>query len=140
MMPIIESQAQRDALIERAKKWEAICNIGYVTNTDKLDMLIARIALAALSANVAGETVRITRGLQRVTEVAWKGGLVPGKGSKIYTAPPVPLLKLPDDIQPEDVPGIIDPTAHPDEYACCVGRDVWNACIAKIKILNGVKE
>lgn len=43
---------------------------------------------------------------------------------KVYTAPPVPALKLPDAIEPEDVPGIIDSTANPDEYACCVGMDV----------------
>ena len=51
-------------------------------------------------------------------------------------APPAPALRLPEAIEPEDVPGLIDPTAHPDEYACCVGRDVWAACIEKFKRLN----
>ena len=44
----------------------------------------------------------------------------------------VPLDLVPDLIKPEDVKGILDPTANPDEYACCVGSDMWNACCAEV--------
>lgn len=45
----------------------------------------------------------------------------------LYTAPPAPAV--PDVIEPtyEAIKAIL-PTANPDEYACCVGADMWNAC------------
>jgi len=52
------------------------------------------------------------------------------------TQPAGPPLKLPISIEPEDVPGLIDPTANPDEYACCVGKDVWDACLREVAKLN----
>lgn len=39
-------------------------------------------------------------------------------------------VKLPDKIEPDEVPDILDPTANPDEYACCVGADMWNKALA----------
>lgn len=53
----------------------------------------------------------------------------------LYAAPQLPAV--PDEITPDDVPGLLDPTGHPDEYACCVGADMWNKCRALM--LNGVK-
>lgn len=56
-------------------------------------------------------------------------------GMELFTcpAPAVNLAELvPDSIEPEQVPDILDPTANPDEYACCVGRDMWEACRAAI--------
>ncbi|WP_455872120.1 hypothetical protein [Serratia proteamaculans] len=45
------------------------------------------------------------------------------------TAPPAPAV--PDAIEPtyEAIKAIL-PTANPDEYACCIGADMWNACRA----------
>jgi len=34
-----------------------------------------------------GEVVRVLRGLQKVTDVVWKGGKVPEAGTKLFTAP-----------------------------------------------------
>lgn len=47
------------------------------------------------------------------------------------TAPPAPAPAVPDAIEPtiEAIKAIL-PTANPDEYACCVGADMWNACRA----------
>jgi len=50
----------------------------------------------------------------------------------LYTAPPVAQpVQVPDAIEPtyEAIKAIL-PTANPDEYACCVGADMWNACRA----------
>ncbi len=50
------------------------------------------------------------------------------------TAEPV---KVPDRIKPdyEAIKRIL-PAANPDEYACCVGADMWNACRAEVLRLN----
>ncbi|MCE9886521.1 hypothetical protein [Obesumbacterium proteus] len=42
-------------------------------------------------------------------------------------------LKIPPAIEPdyEVIKGIL-PTANPDEYACCVAADMWNACRAEM--------
>ena len=58
--------------------------------------------------------------------------LVAGKQQNVvclYTAPPAPAV--PDAIEPtfEAIKAIL-PTANPDEYACCIGADMWNACRA----------
>lgn len=52
----------------------------------------------------------------------------------------VPVDVVPGSIEPEDVSDILDPTANPDEYACCVGRDMWEACRAAIlRRIEGLK-
>ena len=48
---------------------------------------LARIALAAKQAKPVGEVVRVLRGLRKVTEVAWKGGVSPENGTILYTTP-----------------------------------------------------
>ena len=42
-------------------------------------------------------------------------------------------LKIPPAIEPdyEVIKGIL-PTANPDEYACCIAADMWNACRAEM--------
>ncbi|WP_260466698.1 hypothetical protein [Atlantibacter subterraneus] len=51
------------------------------------------------------------------------------KSIPLYAAPQV--TSVPDAIEPtyEAIKAIL-PTANPDEYACCVGADMWNACRA----------
>ncbi|MGH2623943.1 MAG: DUF551 domain-containing protein [Sphingobacterium sp.] len=43
----------------------------------------------------------------------------------------MPLPAVPEEIEPtyEAIKAIL-PTANPDDYACCVGADMWNACRA----------
>ncbi|WP_407211019.1 DUF551 domain-containing protein [Citrobacter portucalensis] len=51
------------------------------------------------------------------------------EGRKLYTATPAPVV--PPAIEPEyEVIKAILPTANPDEYACCIAADMWNACRA----------
>ncbi|WP_314421856.1 hypothetical protein [Pseudescherichia vulneris] len=50
-------------------------------------------------------------------------------GIDLYAAPPAPVV--PDPIEPDyDVIKGILPTSNPDEYACCIAADMWNACRA----------
>ncbi len=55
-------------------------------------------------------------------------------------APAINLAELlPDAIDPDyELIKRILPTANPDEYACCVGADMWNACLAAI--LRNIEE
>lgn len=47
----------------------------------------------------------------------------------VYTATPAPVV--PPAIEPDyEVIKSILPTANPDEYACCIAADMWNACRA----------
>ena len=49
--------------------------------------------------------------------------------NKLYATPPAPVV--PDAIEPDyEVIKAILPTANPDEYACCIAADMWNACRA----------
>lgn len=50
-------------------------------------------------------------------------------------------LKIPPAIEPdyEVIKGIL-PTANPDEYACCVAADMWNACRAEMLKAQPVSE
>lgn len=47
-----------------------------------------------------------------------------------YAAPPAPVF-MPDEMEPT-VKAIkrVLPTSNPDEYAACIGADMWNACRA----------
>lgn len=47
----------------------------------------------------------------------------------VYTAAPAPVV--PDEMEPtvEAIKRVL-PTANPDEYAACIGADMWNACRA----------
>lgn len=45
----------------------------------------------------------------------------------LLSAQPAPVV--PDEIEPDyEVIKAILPTANPDEYACCIAADMWNAC------------
>jgi len=48
----------------------------------------------------------------------------------LYTAPRAPT-SVPDEIEPavEAIKRVL-PTSNPDEYAACIGADMWNACRA----------
>jgi hypothetical protein len=48
----------------------------------------------------------------------------------LYAAPPAPVA-APDEMEPtiEAIKSIL-PTSNPDEYAACIGADMWNACRA----------
>lgn len=61
----------------------------------------------------------------------------------VYATPP--SVVIPTQIEPdyEVIKGIL-PTANPDEYACCIAADMWNACRAAMlnagKLNSGIRE
>jgi hypothetical protein len=59
--------------------------------------------------------------------------VIPDGFHDFYIAQPAP--EVPDKIAPtyEAIKAIL-PTANPDEYACCVGADMWNACRAAMLV------
>lgn len=59
-----------------------------------------------------------------------------GPCQPLYAALPAPVV--PPEIEPDyEVIKSILPTANPDEYACCIAADMWNACRAAM--LNAEK-
>lgn len=62
---------------------------------------------------------------ERICDIRWRRfDVAPGP---LYSAPPAPVV--PPAIEPEyEVIKAILPTANPDEYACCIAADMWNAC------------
>ncbi|HFI7433951.1 TPA: hypothetical protein ACGR33_003509 [Escherichia coli] len=68
------------------------------------------------------KTHRVVKGLNKMKRLPL--------GTKFYTAPPAPVF-MPDEMEPT-VKAIkrVLPTSNPDEYAACIGADMWNACRA----------
>lgn len=64
----------------------------------------------------------------------WQADVIP-----VYAEPHE--LKIPPAIEPdyEVIKGIL-PTANPDEYACCIAADMWNACRAEMLKAQPVSE
>ncbi|EDQ6230254.1 hypothetical protein CJD53_002638 [Salmonella enterica subsp. enterica serovar Tucson] len=97
---------------------------------------LARIALASLEAKPVawecGENI-ILFNPDTVEAYAKRVEISP---KPLYAAPPAPVV--PPGIEPDyKVIKSILPTANPDEYACCIAADMWNACRAVM--LNGGK-
>ncbi|EAT4435201.1 Eaa protein [Salmonella enterica] len=101
-------------------------------------MELARIAMASLTAEpvrylnkFSGTCVTLEQQPNAADDVAV---YVP-----LYAAPPAqPAPVVPPAIEPDyEVIKSILPTANPDEYACCIAADMWNACRAAM--LNGGK-
>lgn len=89
---------------------------------------LARIALASLEAEAVAYIFKHPAG-----RLFWSLIDERNKGQSdvmpVYSAP-VPAF-VPPAIEPdyEVIKGIL-PTANPDEYACCIAADMWNACRA----------
>ena len=77
----------------------------------------------------------VTNDEGRARDLAWDGVKV----MPLYAAP-LPVA-VPDEIEPsiEAIKNIL-PTANPDEYAACVGADMWNACRAAALNQTRVKQ
>lgn len=76
--------------IEQLKELRGLCNDSTVW-ASVLDELIAIREMKGDQVPV-GEVVRVLRGLQRVSDVVWKGGQVPEAGTKLFTAPQKPVV------------------------------------------------
>lgn len=67
----------------------------------------------------------VTNDEERARDLSWDSVKV----TPLYTTPPAP--EVPPAIEPDyEVIKAILPTANPDEYACCIAADMWNACRA----------
>nr|DAZ40051.1 MAG TPA: hypothetical protein [Caudoviricetes sp.] len=94
---------------------------------------LARIALAAMGAEpVFFITVEGDDWTQagRIPGSTFDFNNLPDGINKLYTAPPAPV-SVPDEMEPtvEAIKRVL-PTSNPDEYAACLGADMWNACRA----------
>lgn len=58
---------------------------------------------------------------------------------QLYAAQPAPVVPVVPDVMEPTIEAIkrILPTSNPDEYAACIGADMWNACRAAM--LSGGK-
>ncbi len=86
---------------------------------------VFRIALAAMDA----ELVAVINGAREPVLYGEHIGIA--IGTHLYAAPPAPVV--PDEMEPnvEAIKRVL-PTSNPDEYAACIGADMWNACRAAI--------
>lgn len=125
-MPALNDE-QRNIQIERCRAIIDMAARKIINEYDEADVINAQIALAALTVEP--------------NAYKWEGkktgktcfdGIKPLAVTSypLYTAPPVPVLKL---------PGITE-LINISEYLPAV-RDVtlWDACISEVKRLNGVK-
>ncbi|MCX8303601.1 hypothetical protein OTG14_11595 [Enterobacter sp. 155092] len=96
--------------------------------TWSIELELARIALTSLEAEAVAYIFKHPAGrlFWSLTDESNRGqsDVMP-----VYSAP-VPAF-VPPAIEPdyEVIKGIL-PTANPDEYACCIAADMWNACRA----------
>lgn len=108
-----------------------------LSDDDAKILLVLKRALASLEAepigafHIADQQVGGTSDYIKDGEWPIDNGVI-----EVYAAPPAPVV--PPAIEPDyEVIKAILPTANPDEYACCIAADMWNACRASM--LNGGK-
>lgn len=96
-------------------------------------MELARIALASLEAEpvawiIEGGNNDTPRHISTKKEYA--EAYPDREVTPLYTTPPAPV-SVPTEIEPtvEAIKRVL-PTSNPDEYAACIGADMWNACRA----------
>lgn len=131
------TEHQKQALIEYCEDVIS-AHVQHGGNSDEEQVF--RIALAALTAKPVACKKRLVNHRSGVAHHWTYHGEVdkPSSGDIFrvevvplyeHSAPAINLAELvPDYIEIEQVRGILDPTANPDEYACCVGMDMWNNC------------
>lgn len=91
-------------------------------------MELARIALASLEAEAVAYIFKHPAG-----RLFWSLIDERNKGQSdvmpVYSAPVPAFVPPAIETDYEVIKGIL-PTANPDEYACCIAADMWNACRA----------
>lgn len=126
------AEAKLISVTESRDQWEANAH-EFSRCADRLEAKLAELEKQEPAATVfrRGDAV----------SVCMIGVDLPDGYSDLY-AHPVPAFNLadlvPGSIEPEQVPDILDSTANPDEYACCVGRDMWEAC--RVAMLRKIEE
>jgi hypothetical protein len=94
-----------------------------------MDLEIANIARAAMDAEPVADVVAWHKeGEERTCDIRWRRfDVEPGP----LFAVAQPAAVVPDEMEPtvEAIKRVL-PTSNPDEYAACIGADMWNACRA----------
>lgn len=127
------TEEQRQALIERFR------NIKITGKANRLEISeIAEIALASLTVDESKLSLLANNLLSAIAENVEFGGLweeIENAERKLieeaikHTAPPVPVIKLPDEILPMGQDSEYD-SGH---------EEGWNDCLAEVNRLNGWK-
>lgn len=100
-----------------------------ITEGLEKELQLAEFALAAMDAEPVASCI-VEDGSMCVDGFGEYGNHSLADGAhELYTAPPAPVV--PEAIEPdyEAIKSIL-PNANPDEYACCIAADMWNACRA----------
>lgn len=141
------TEEQRQELIQHATeeirlKTEHIARLEkhmpgqFNTSRYQMEVLTAKVALAALTAKPVG-TIRIETdwNIHRNVATLYMGkDLVAADmatGDKLFTAPPAPVLRVPDELRNEDAPSSFD--AH--EADCWLDGASW--MLGEVKRMNG---
>lgn len=140
-MTTITKEFTKEQLIEQAKN-NLIGLKNYVTvyperaESEAMNIRLAEIALASLEAKPVAWTDEEELRDANVAEIGYLFGIEkdankfadPRRQIMLYRhAQPVPVV--PPAIEPDyEVIKAILPTSNPDEYACCIAADMWNAC------------
>lgn len=140
-MSTITREQLRERAREKVKSLEfSITQTAFADTRAELEeeLELARIALASLEAEKCAEPVAFINGAWTLVYYRPPKELGLKIGDKLYTAPPAPV-SVPDEIEPtvEAIKRVL-PTSNPDEYAACIGADMWNACRAAM--LQGADE
>ncbi len=115
------TEERRQELIELCEEVLA-CHVQYGGDSNEED--IYKIALAALTAEPNAWIVHAHGGDQLTDDgdyVANAEGMHNVRASPLFTAPPAPVLRLPDEADTSHLP-----------FAAMA----WNACLAEVKRLN----
>lgn len=82
--------------IERLKDFERDPLNNFLSRSEMMEVVKELIAIRELKGDQVpvGEVVRVLRGLQKVTDVVWKGGEVPEAGTQLFTAPQKLVVSL----------------------------------------------
>lgn len=134
-MSTITKEFTKEQLIERTKygiERYAKAVAGFPRHMDvAMDLELARIALASLEAKPVAAAYVINGVIEADDFASYCGHPKFQDGPiELYANPPAPV-SVPDAIEPtvEAIKRIL-PTSNPDDYAACIGADMWNACRA----------
>lgn len=140
-MSTITREQLHERAREKVKSLEfAVTQTAFADSRAELEeeLELARIALASLEAKPVAWTDEEELRDANVAGIGYLFGIEknankfadPRRQIMLYRhAQPVPVV--PPAIEPDyEVIKAILPTSNPDEYACCIAADMWNACRA----------
>lgn len=124
MKPITEQERQDLIAYARIEisRWVNISDKRYMSD-------LMEIALASLTAEPVGV-------IEKEIGSFYKRHYDKSRTEAVYTYPPVPVIKLPDEMMKQATGWFVNSSG--ENCATIEGR-TWNKCIAEFKRLNGIK-